>query len=294
MKIGLSTAAFYGKWEVEEAAAHLRGYGAECAEVFFQTRSEYTREFARLTRDRLDGLPCTSVHPFGTAFENEFFGRSARQRADAMDMLRRVLDAAAELDARLYVYHGRYSPARVELPFDAQRNAEVVARMQEEATQRKIKIAWENVCWCQLTTPERAREIRRLLPEIRFTLDIKQAMRAGRDPIDFVDAMGEQLANVHVCDWDENGRLCLPGKGTFDFTAFIRTQAGKLCGRGDCGALSGAGEKRRGAGKIHSDAEAYRRGTEQIYGLTKVRGGSKIKTTNFTEGMRENGTEHSS
>ncbi|MFR5786378.1 MAG: hypothetical protein ACLUHE_04135 [Christensenellales bacterium] len=43
MKIGLSTAAFYGKWEVEEAAAHLRGYGAECAEVFFQTRSEYTR-----------------------------------------------------------------------------------------------------------------------------------------------------------------------------------------------------------------------------------------------------------
>ena len=167
MKIGLSTAAFYGKWEVEEAAAHLRGYGAECAEVFFQTRSEYTREFARLTRDRLDGLPCTSVHPFGTAFENEFFGRSARQRADAMDMLRRVLDAAAELDARLYVYHGRYSPARVELPFDAQRNAEVVARMQEEATQRKIKIAWENVCWCQLATPERAREIRRLLPEIR-------------------------------------------------------------------------------------------------------------------------------
>ena len=47
-------------------------------------------------------------------------------------------------------------------------------------------------------------------------------MRAGRDPIDFVDAMGEQLANVHVCDWDENGRLCLPGEGTFDFTAFIR------------------------------------------------------------------------
>ena len=44
----------------------------------------------------------------------------------------------------------------------------------------------------------------------------------GRDPIDFVDAMGEQLANVHVCDWDENGRLCLPGEGTFDFTAFIR------------------------------------------------------------------------
>ena len=168
MKIGLSTAAFYGKWEVEEAAVHLRGYGAECAEVFFQTRSEYTREFARLTRDRLDGLPCTSVHPFGTAFENEFSGGrrdSGRTRWTCCVecWMRRLNWTRACM-----VYHGRYSPARVELPFDAQRNAEVVARMQEEATQRKIKIAWENVCWCQLATPERAREIRRLLPEIRF------------------------------------------------------------------------------------------------------------------------------
>ena len=54
MKIGLSTAAFYGKWEVEEAAALLGRYGAECAEVFLQTRSEYAREFARLVRKNLN------------------------------------------------------------------------------------------------------------------------------------------------------------------------------------------------------------------------------------------------
>ena len=222
MKIGLSTAAFYGKWEVEEAAALLGRYGADCAEVFLQTRSEYTREFARLTKAKLDGLPCLSVHPMGTTFENEFFGRSERQRADALDMFRRVLDTAAELGAHLYVYHGRYSPAGIKLPFEPERNAEVVARMQEEGAQRGIDIAWENVCWCQMTTPERVRTIRKLLPQIRFTLDIKQAMRAGCNPVDFVDAMGSQLANVHVCDWDENGRLCLPGEGAFDFHSFIR------------------------------------------------------------------------
>ena len=54
MKIGLSTAAFYGKWEVEEAAAHLRGCCSEFAEGFFQTRSDYPRDFARLSRDWLD------------------------------------------------------------------------------------------------------------------------------------------------------------------------------------------------------------------------------------------------
>ncbi len=222
VKIGLSTAAFYGRWEVEEAAAHIGGYGAECAEVFLQTRSEYTRSFARLVRANLGGVPCTSVHPFGTGFENEFFARSARQRADALDTLRHVLDAAAELGAHLYVYHGRYSPARVELPFEPQRNAEILTLMQAEADERDIRIAWENVCWCQLTTPERVREMRRLLPEIRFTLDIKQAMRARCDPMDFVDAMGPQLANVHVCDWDRAGKLCLPGEGAFDFNALIR------------------------------------------------------------------------
>lgn len=179
MKIGLSTAAFYGKWEVEEAAALLGRYGAECAEVFLQTRSEYAREFARLVRKNLNGVPCTSVHPFGTAFENEFFARSTRQRADALDTFRHALDAAAELGAHLYVYHGRYSPARIELPFEPQRNAEILTLMQEEAARRDIRVAWENVCWCQLTTPKRVSEMRKLLPEIRFTLDIKQAMRAG-------------------------------------------------------------------------------------------------------------------
>ena len=146
MKIGLSTAAFYGKWEVEEAAALLGRYGAECAEVFLQTRSEYAREFARLVRKNLNGVPCTSVHPFGTGFENEFFARSTRQRADALDTFRHALDAAAELGAHLYVYHGRYSPARIELPFEPQRNAEVLTLMQEEATRRDIRVAWENVC----------------------------------------------------------------------------------------------------------------------------------------------------
>ena len=176
-----------------------------------------------MTKEKLDGLPCLSVHPMGTTFENEFFGRSARQREDALDVYRQVLDAAAELGAHLYVYHGRYSPARIELPFNAQQNAEVVARMQEEAAQRNLNLAWENVCWCQLTTPERVREMRKLLPQIRFTLDIKQAMRAGCNPLDFVEAMGTQLANVHVCDWNADGGLCLPGEGTFDFETFMRT-----------------------------------------------------------------------
>ena len=223
MVLGLSTAAFYGRWETEESAAHMGQWGGDCAEVFLETYSEYTPSFARQVRRALGGVPCTSIHPQGTQFENGLVGRSARQRQDARDMLCRVLDAGEALGARIYVCHGRHTALLKPLPWDMQANADMMGIMGEEAAERGMVIGWENVCWCQLTTPERVLEARKALPDVHFTLDIKQAMRAGCDPIAFVRAMGTGLCNVHVCDWDASGRLCLPGEGAFDFDALFTT-----------------------------------------------------------------------
>ena len=221
MMLGMSTAAFYGRWETEEAAAAIAGLPLSCAEVFLQTFSEYEVSFAHEVRARLGGMPCTSVHPLGTHFENGMFSRSPRQRRDAMDIFRRVLDAGAALGAKTYVYHGRYSPRANAHPWDAQMNAQALGPMIEEAAARGMAIGWENVSWCQLRDERCVREARDLLPGVRFTLDIKQAMRAGAQPLALARAMGGALCNVHVCDWDENGRLCLPGEGTFDFGALF-------------------------------------------------------------------------
>lgn len=217
MKLGMSTASFYGRWETEEAAGYLHALPLDCAEVFLQTFCEYDRAFAREVRARLGGLACTSVHPLGTQFENGMFSRSARQRRDAMDLFRRVLDAGAELGAKAYVYHGRYNPREGAHPWDARMNADILAPMCEEAAARGMRVAWENVSWCQLTDEARVGEARAMLPQARFTLDIKQAKRAGRDPLALAQAMGDRLVNVHICDWDEGGALCLPGEGVFDF-----------------------------------------------------------------------------
>ena len=222
MRIGLSTAAFYGQLETEMAAEQMEKYHVDCAEVFLQTRSEYTAEFAGEVKKRLGSVRCTSVHAKGTHFENDFFGRSARQRQDALDGYQRILDAAAELGAFCYVYHGRHTALLSPLPFNLSANTEVVGKMCEEADARGILLAWENVSWCQLTTPERVLSIRRALPQVHFTLDIKQAMRAGCDPLEFIPAMGEALCNVHVCDWDQSGKLCLPGEGKVDFAALFK------------------------------------------------------------------------
>lgn len=221
LQLGLSTAAFYGRWETEEAAASIAKMPVSCAEVFLQTGCEYELPFAQLVRRNLGAVRCTSVHPTGIQFENQMFGRSRRQRGEAFDAFRRVLDAAQELGAACYVYHGKSTAQLKPLPWNLQANLDMIGEMSLEAEKRNLIIAWENVFWCQLTTCERVLQVRRAMPQARFTLDIKQAMRAGQSPIDMARAMGSGLVNVHVCDWDEQGKLCLPGEGVVDFKALF-------------------------------------------------------------------------
>ena len=216
MQLGISTAAFYGRWETEEAAAQISALPVDCAEVFLQSKSEYKPRFAHIVREKLGCMPCTSIHPLGE-HENFLIRRSKRQMADALDSFRQILDSGAVLGAQTYVYHGRHTSLLTPIDWDLDWNIEVLNMMCQEAAQRGMVIGWENVYWCQLTEPMRVLEAKKHLPQVRFTLDIKQAMRSDCDPIEFAAAMGEQLCNVHVCDWYANGKLCLPGEGVFDF-----------------------------------------------------------------------------
>ena len=226
MQLGISTAAFYGRLETDEAAEAISRLPLDCAEAFLQTVSEYEPAFARTMRACFGSLRCTSLHPMGLHFETAMTSASRRQRQDAFDMFRRVLDAGQALGARTYVYHGLCSARLSPLPWNWQRNLDALVPMCEEAALRGMVIGWENVFWCQLTTPERVAEAAAAFEPVRFTLDIKQAMHAGCDPLAFVRAMGSRLVNVHVCDWGADGRLCLPGEGCFDFPALMQALRG--------------------------------------------------------------------
>ena len=221
MQLGMSMAAFYGRFETEEAAARIAKLPLDCAEVFLQSDSEITKEFAAVVKRNLGGMACTSVHPLG-GYENYMVGRPARQVRDAFAHFEKVLAAGEILGAKTFVYHGRNTPLLSPLAWNLKWNIEAITPMCEMARQCGMEIGWENVCWCQLTVPERVLEAKAALPQVRFTLDIKQAMRAGRDPIEYVYAMGERLCNVHVCDWHEGGKLCLPGEGAFDFGVLMK------------------------------------------------------------------------
>lgn len=221
MRLGLSSASFYGRLETEDGAAHVRDFPVDACEVFLETYSEYTADFGRTVRQRLGELHCTSVHPKGTQFEPDLFGRSQRQAEDALRLFAGVCEAGAALGAPYYVFHG---PGNARNPVPPDRiNAleERFGRMQEAASRCGVRILWENVSWCSVRSVEHVQAARRLLPGIGFVLDVKQALRGGEDPLRLMEAMGEDLCHVHVLDWD-GAAECLPGEGVTDWPLFFR------------------------------------------------------------------------
>ena len=232
MRLGISSAAYYGRLETEDAAAKLRELPVDCCEIFTETRSEYSAEFGALVRKRLDGLPCRAIHAKGTQFEGDLFGASPRQREDAFQVLRGVLDCGQALGANIYVFHGQPDYRGGLTPMRLPRLWETVEQVCALAGERNMRAAWENVSWCALKQPEDAAYLIKACPALSFVLDIKQAVRAGADPFAFLPVMKDRLIHIHVLDFDESGRLCLPGRGTFDFMR-LRRELAKIDFSGD-------------------------------------------------------------
>lgn len=223
MKLGLTSAAFYGRMETDEAAEFLPSLGLDTCEVFLESFSEYTADFGRIVREKLGALPCASVHPKGTQFEPDLFGQSERQRADAFALASGVMDAGRALGASYYVFHGPVSClGRITLEKIHALEAHF-ARLQQEAQAHGMELLWENVSYGAVNCIDDYRYIRERLPELHFVLDLKQAWRVGADPLDFLHELGGAVRHVHLLDRADNGAICLPGQGAYDLDRFVRT-----------------------------------------------------------------------
>lgn len=222
MRLGLSSAAFYGRMETEEMALHLRDFDLDVCEVFLETFSEYSAEFAQVVHGNLGGLPVTSVHPKGTQFEPDLFGQSKRQVADALRFFAGVCDAGQTLGAKYYVLHGPGTINTQRRPDTLPELHERLGQMTAIASARGMSVLWENVSWCSMRLPEDVKIVRQLLPELGFVLDVKQAYRAHSTPGALLAAMGDRIRHVHALDMDADGRLVLPGHGLTDWALLAR------------------------------------------------------------------------
>lgn len=221
MKAGISTATLFLKEYVEEALARFAEWKIACTEVFLTSYSEYEPSFAQTLLPYLGKTPVHSVHVLSTQFEPQLYNAHPRVSGDSLAWLNQAMQSAQILGATHYTFHGI---ARIKRTF--QENFERVGKRTQaifdECQKYGVTLCQENVEWAFYNRPGVFTELKKYCPGLKGVLDIKQARITGYSYEEYLREMGENIAHVHVSDIDEQGKMCLPGRGTFDFQTFIK------------------------------------------------------------------------
>lgn len=221
MTLGASTACLY-PMPTELALEELLRLGFRTLEVFVNTASETTPEFARGLRRRADqeDARIVAVHPYTSGMEPYLlFSGYARRTEDAMDQYRGFFSAASAMGARYLVLHGDRADSALPLEESAGR----LDRLFEIGREEGVMPLLENVVKYRSADPQYLRDLRRLLGDrIGFVFDFKQCARCGLQIEEVLDAMGQGLAHLHVSDQDTTHDCLIPGRGKNDFAAVAR------------------------------------------------------------------------
>lgn len=220
MRIGISTSTFFLREESENAIVKIKELGAECAELFFSTYYEYRPEFAKAHRGLAEGLEIYSIHALSTSFEPQLFSDSRRVRGDGFYWLDQVLRSAQLFGAKKYSFHGYISRAAGAVDYD--KIAGYMRDICDFSARYGIDICLENVCWCMYERPGIFKELKNRCPRLAAVLDVKQARRSGYPLNMYIADTAGSVSHVHLSDVDENGAICLPGKGLYDFEEIFR------------------------------------------------------------------------
>ena len=233
MKTGISTACLY-PLETEKSLGILLEAGYRTFELFFNSPSELEEEYLDRLCGRLSaaGGEIYSYHLFLSGFEPVmFFSDYPRRFEDSLELYRRWAVALARRGARVAVLHG----ARRDTQMTAEEYCERFLSLSGALAAEGVTLAQENVCRCASALCANIRRMRECAGRggMKFILDVKQALRAGEDPFAMLEAMGEDIAGVHVSD-NAPGRDCLlPGEGNMEFARL----ADALCRYGYDGPL---------------------------------------------------------
>ena len=220
MAFGISTSCLY-PLETEKSLDTLGKIGVRTCEVFLNSPSETTLEFAKiLNKIRNEyGIKIASVHPFSSFAETYMlFSAYGRRFDDMLEFYKRNFEVTAALGAEFSVIHGALTGAKISDTEYFERFAKLI----EEGRKTGIKVCHENVNRHLCESPEFVKKMKDYLGEdFRLIFDVKQAVRAGYSPLDFAEKFKNDIVHIHISDHTENADCLPPGKGGFDFKKLI-------------------------------------------------------------------------
>lgn len=219
---GVSTSCLFLRELNEDALTVLNALGVKSTEIFLTTFSEYTEDFARLLLSRRGGLKVNSVHLLNTQFEPQLFGAHPRAKQDAFDILHRAMASAHIFGAERYTFHGTSRLKRNSAPLDYERVGASFREIGAACSAHGVKLCLETVHWALYNEPGIFSKIRERCPSLLGVLDVKQARLSGYPYQMYIKDMEGSISHAHLSDVDENGKICLPGQGIFDFEQCLR------------------------------------------------------------------------
>ena len=222
MYSGVSTASLFLREFNEDALTVLNGLGVRSTEVFLTTFSEYTEEFARLLLARRGALKVNSVHLLNTQFEPQLFGQHPRAKADAFRILDGAMASARIFGAERYTFHGITRLKKNSAPPDYKKTGKSFCEISECCAAHGVRLCLENVHWAFYNEPGIFGRVREYCPDLSGVFDVKQGRLSCYPYQMYIKDMEGCISHVHLSDVNERGKICLPGKGTFDFEECLR------------------------------------------------------------------------
>ncbi|MBQ7642745.1 MAG: sugar phosphate isomerase/epimerase, partial [Clostridia bacterium] len=183
---------------------------------------EYTEDFALLLKARKGDMNVHSMHVYTMHYEPELFSQNERSYSVAEGTFRDVLNVGKILGAQFYTMHGRARLKRSAFYDDYEKTGVRLEKLCSVTKEYGIKLCLENVEWALYNRAGYFTEVKKYAPDLYATFDVKQARISGDHYGKYLGEMGANVKTVHLSDVNESGKICLPGKGTFDFEDLFR------------------------------------------------------------------------
>jgi sugar phosphate isomerase/epimerase len=226
MIVGISTASLFPEYSSEEAISAIKSLDINLVEVFLSTFYEYRPEYAKAMLKRVEGVTVNSVHANSTNFEPNLFNPTRRVRGDGFYWLDQIARSAQLLGCKNYTFHGFHRLPSGGGGDDLVHITSCLNQACEFLAGYGLQLCLENVFWCTYNRPDFFRQIKNDCPNLSTVFDIKQARRSCYPWQMYIEDMAERIAYVHLSDVDERGKMCLPGKGIYNFEEILKRLKG--------------------------------------------------------------------